>query len=497
MIFPIWIPFHNEWWTFSTFLFIILGFVGFSELSLKKGWMSPEANRKWVHCLVGLSVAISPLIFSTNLQPIALSFIFIILNTVAIKKEIFKGIHSQSRITYGTVLFPFAYLILVLTFWTYPEFLIISLLILAISDPLAAQVGQDTPKQSKFKIWEDEKSFKGSIAFFTSSFIIIYLSTHFLFDYSFIYLFGFSLFTASGATIAEATSCKGTDNVSIPIVSILFLIGFQDNFIINSDLQSQIAFNIYCISLVIIIFSIAYKFKSLSLSGYFGGLIMGIIIILFGGWFYLYPICVFFILSSILSKIVKKTSSFKTKEANRDIIQVYSNGGIGLIICIFDYFSDPNLYIIPIYLASIAAATADTWGTEFGKYSKKRPVSIYNFKTIDHGMSGGITLIGSIGSLLGASVIAFAVWLFSPISNSILFAIIFIGFLASLFDSLLGATVQAKYETQFGEIIEIQENGATLISGYKWLNNDMVNLLNTAFAPILMVLYLILFNTPL
>ena len=111
-------------------------------------------------------------------------------------------------------------------------------------------------------------------------------------------------------------------------------------------------------------------------------------------------------------------------------------------------------------------------------------------------MSGGITLIGSIGSLLGASVIAFAVWLFSPISNSILFAIIFIGFLASLFDSLLGATVQAKYETQFGEIIEIQENGATLISGYKWLNNDMVNLLNTAFAPILMVLYLILFNTP-
>ena len=47
------------------------------------------------------------------------------------------------------------------------------------------------------------------------------------------------------------------------------------------------------------------------------------------------------------------------------------------------------------------------------------------------------------------------------------------------------------------KIIEIQENGATLISGYKWLNNDMVNLLNTAFAPILMVLYLILFNTPL
>ena len=51
MAFPYWIPFENEWWTFTAFLFLILGFVGISDFTLKSGWISPEANRKWVHFL--------------------------------------------------------------------------------------------------------------------------------------------------------------------------------------------------------------------------------------------------------------------------------------------------------------------------------------------------------------------------------------------------------------------------------------------------------------
>ncbi|MEC9050800.1 MAG: DUF92 domain-containing protein, partial [Candidatus Neomarinimicrobiota bacterium] len=67
------------------------------------------------------------------------------------------------------------------------------------------------------------------------------------------------------------------------------------------------------------------------------------------------------------------------------------------------------------------------------------------------------------------------------------------GFLGSVFDSFLGTTIQAKYETQTGEIIESSQEGANFISGISWVNNDMVNLMNTAFAPILMYFYLKLF----
>ena len=60
-------------------------------------------------------------------------------------------------------------------------------------------------------------------------------------------------------------------------------------------------------------------------------------------------------------------------------------------------------------------------------------------------------------------------------------------------DSILGATARGKYETQTGEIIEKPEAGTLLISGHRWVTNDVVNLINTAAAPILMYIFLYLF----
>ena len=147
-----------------------------------------------------------------------------------------------------------------------------------------------------------------------------------------------------------------------------------------------------------------------------------------------------------------------------------------------------------MFLASVASATADTWGTEFGKISKKLPISIITFKTVEHGMSGGITTIGTIGSFIGATIISLASWLLLQISIKISIAIMLIGFVSAILDSILGAIAQAKFETQNGDIIENQINGANLISGYKWIDNNMVNLLNTLIAPIIMFLYLKIFS---
>ena len=493
MAFPYWIPFENEWWTFTAFLFLILGFVGISDFTLKSGWISPEANRKGVHFLVGICVSASPLIFSSNLQPITLAIIFIFLNAFALKGEAFKGIHSQGRMSYGTVYFPIAYFLLVLGFWPYPEFLIISLLILAISDPLASQVGQSTPMPSKFKIWEDEKTIQGTIAFFSSAFMIVYMGGHSLFDYSNNYLLGMALFTAFGATMAEVSSCKGTDNISIPLVSILFMIGYfehvsETGHFFNLTISASSIF----LFLIILLFSVAYQFHSLSRSGYYGGLVMGILITLIGSWRFLIPLAVFFILSSILSKLIKNASFYKSKGSQRDIVQVYANGGIALLICIYD-FLQPNAITFFLFLASVSAAMSDTWATEIGKLSPKKPVSILDFKQMQHGLSGGITRIGTIGSLLGACMLGLAIWAILPMPPFVIYGIILCGFLGSVFDSFLGATVQAKYETQSGEIVESPQEDAVLISGVRWINNDMVNLMNTAFVPILMYFYLELF----
>ena len=55
-----------------------------------------------------------------------------------------------------------------------------------------------------------------------------------------------------------------------------------------------------------LIFYIAYKLKTLSLDGFLGALLMGVIIILVGSKHFFMLSLVFFILSSILSKILKR-----------------------------------------------------------------------------------------------------------------------------------------------------------------------------------------------
>ena len=76
----------------------------------------------------------------------------------------------------------------------------------------------------------------------------------------------------------------------------------------------------------------------------------------------------------------------------------------------------------------------------------------------------------------------------------LIFGIIFTGFLAALFDSLIGDKLQGKYETKSGKIIENMQVGANLVSGYKIINNNFVNLMATIIGPFLMYLVIYFMN---
>ena len=493
MSFPLWIPFENEWWTFFALMAMILCCVIGSEISLKLGWLSAESNRRLIHFLVGIMITCSPMIFQSFTKPSFLALLFIIMNSIALNNKQFKGIHSQSRITYGTIYFPLAYLIMVIAFWNYPEFIIIALSLLAICDPLAAQIGENIESKFEFTIWEDRKTIQGTVAFFISALVIIYMSSQWLFDHPNTFLLFFAIFTAIGATIAEITSCRGTDNFSIPIISILLMIGFFFNYEESSNSILDILFSRSSILIIIIIclFTIAYWFRSLNISGFYGATIMAIVIIMLGSDIHLISLAIFFVFSSVISKTIKNTSFYRSKGSKRDIIQVYANGGVALFICIIDFLY-PNPFNIYLFLSSVAAAMSDTWATEFGKMSKYKPISIISFRPMEHGLSGGLTRIGTLGSLLGSCIIGFSAWCLIPIESIIIYGIIFSGFIAAIVDSLIGAIFQAKYETRTGEIIEEHQKGSTLISGKNWINNDIVNLINTITAPLLMYLFLII-----
>jgi uncharacterized protein (TIGR00297 family) len=318
----------------------------------------------------------------------------------------------------------------------------------------------------------------------------VYFGSSLLLPYSFSYILCFSFFIASFATIAELISARGSDNISIPVTSILLMIAFDFRF--SGTLHiNQIIVSGYFFMLIILIFLlyVFLRLDALSLSGFFGAVLMGVVLIMLTNLSYLALLAIFFILCSIISKLIKKKDFISTKGSKRDVVQVYANGGIALLICLYDYFHPSSLNIL-LFSSSVAAAMSDTWATEFGKLSKSKPRSIISFKTIKHGESGGITLIGTFGSFIGSAIIGSSAFLLFSISVIDVLGIVLSGFFSAIIDSILGATLQGKYKLiDSDKIIEVKNKKSTHFSGYKWMTNDIVNLINTSVAPLLFLIF--------
>jgi len=470
----------NEWNLFLLFFLSIIFLIILSEFILKNFW-SNNTNRKIIHITVGVAVSFTPYFFSHNHQPVLLAFIFLIINFFSHRNNYLKSFNSIERESYGTLFFPTSYLLLGLLFWDYPLHITISFLILAIADPLASIIGENVKNKISFNILGDNKTIQGSLAMFICSLIIFFICANYISHWDITYKLIAAIIISLAVTIAEAMSYKGSDNLSIPITAFLFI---ELLYHIN---RNQIFFD-YIISIVIIILILysAHLKNYLSISGFIGAAVMAIFLLGFGGYSYLFPLIVFFISSSALSFIQK--GEINKKSSNRNIIQVYANGGSALFICIANYFQPSHLFYY-CFLASVAAANSDTWGTELGKLSRSKPLDIISRNKVPHGTSGGITVIGTIGSLFGSITIGLTGYLFVPDKTFILFIII-AGFLSSLVDSIFGSTNQARFISPDGSIIaEKYKVNYFLYTGSKVINNNTVNMFCTISGPLIFLIF--------
>ena len=227
-ILPAFYEFSHEWIAFTVFFTIIMLFIGLAEIARKVFQLSPELSRKFVHVMVGILVSLAPFFLQSSAPVILLGVIFTILNYVALKKDGLKGMHTTERVSFGTVYFPIAFTLLVIMFWERNIVLfIVAMLILAFSDTAATVVGERINSKHKFILWHDKKSWPGSLAFFIMTLLVI------LFAYPIyaglindpplpmIHLVMMAIFTAFVATIGEAVSKRGSDNLTLTLTAAL------------------------------------------------------------------------------------------------------------------------------------------------------------------------------------------------------------------------------------------------------------------------------------
>lgn len=261
---------------------------------------------------------------------------------------------------------------------------------------------------------------------------------------------------------------------------------------------------LYGFFLAVIVAFLAYRAHSLNKSGAIAATVVGTIIFGLGGWSWAILLMVFFITSSGLSRAFKNRKRGLdekfSKGHERDAGQVFGNGGLATFFAALHALYPDSILPWIGFAVSLAAVNADTWATELGVLNPTQPRMITNLgKRVEKGTSGGVSLFGTLASLLGAAVIAlFAVFL-SPLgilTPAHFLIITFAGLAGSLFDSLLGATVQAMYycpaDQKETEKHPLHTCGTpTLhIRGWKWLNNDWVNFACGVFGIVVAFLFL-------
>jgi len=193
----------------------------------------------------------------------------------------------------------------------------------------------------------------------------------------------------------------------------------------------------------------------------------------------------FFAGASAVSRLAPDPGhTLDAKGTRRDAAQVIANGGAAALGALVELFQPgAGLWMVT---AGLAAAAADTWATAAGGWSPTPPRNILTLEPVPPGTSGGVTLHGNAGALVGAASVGAAAALAA--GAPVLFPLALgVGMLGMLVDSGLGAAWQGRFHcARCNQPTErpVHRCGAraTTTGGLRWLTNDGVNGLATSVA---------------
>ncbi|MCL4435992.1 MAG: DUF92 domain-containing protein [Thaumarchaeota archaeon] len=247
----------------------------------------------------------------------------------------------------------------------------------------------------------------------------------------------------------------------------------------------------------------AHRLRAIDRDGLIIGILVGFLLLLGGGWSWLFIIMLFFATSSASTRLkysYKRSIGFgQEKGGARGWRNTVANGGVAAVVSVFTLYSNSPL-LAAAFLGASATATADTLATEIGLLSKTRPRLITNLRQkVGAGTSGGVSLLGEI-TVISSSLMIGAIAILTGVSSmpatSTLAVSLLGGFVGSTFDSLLGASFQGVYRcTVCGTITESSthcDTSAVKVRGINLIENNMVNLIATGIGAVVAALFAIL-----
>ena len=192
----------------------------------------PELVRKLVHIGMGFLCAGFPLLFDETwpvflLAGVAVSALFGIRLTPMLRTSIGSSLHKVQRFSLGEIYFPLAVAIVWFISIDQPIFYSVSVLVLTLADALAALIGTTFGKRL-FTTRDGHKSWEGSLAFFSTAFLCIYIPLLLMTKTGQAESLLIALLIAALVMILEAIAWDGLDNLFLPISVCIFLNVYQE-----------------------------------------------------------------------------------------------------------------------------------------------------------------------------------------------------------------------------------------------------------------------------
>lgn len=223
----------------QVFITIILGcgfliLFAFAELLYHIFKVKVEITRKIVHFGTGIITLLFPVLLTNHWYVLILCASFAIILVLSLKYSLLKSINAIKRKSYGSISYPISVYICYYFFISYKTkditfgngyiLFYLPILILAISDPIAALFGKRWP-YGKYKTGNETKTLLGSTIFLLTAFIISFCMLMLMCNTTnhLIKTLITSLALATITTVTEGLCTKGTDNLFIPLTTLMTL----------------------------------------------------------------------------------------------------------------------------------------------------------------------------------------------------------------------------------------------------------------------------------
>lgn len=212
--------------------------------------------------------------------------------------------------------------------------------------------------------------------------------------------------------------------------------------------------------------------KSLSQSGLVHAAALGTGLMTFMGWKG-YSLCLlFFVLGSSVTKLkIKQKKCEGIAEGNngaRGPANVWGSAAVAMIFAILSYLNKESSELFKLaYVTSISTKLTDTFQSEVGKAFGKNTFLVTNLQKVPRGTEGAISIEGTLAGILASIIINISAYKLGVIDEN---KEILISVVSSQVATFIESYIGAKYQKEF-------------------LNNEVVNVINTLIGSLLSILF--------